>query len=157
MSKGGRPSGSEQREVPPKIFDALQLYVWGTNEDGKNISWADAAEATGCHIRTLRKYRQFPECQDFLTVERAKRAEEKREALNNAHGILLDAAPAIANRLTQIALSPKTKDYVAESACVDIFKIIHEGVEDAAMRQKLEAIKEQLSALERGGPTEIDV
>ena len=152
MSKGGRPSGSEQREVPPKIFDALQLYVWGTNEDGKNISWADAAEATGCHIRTLRKYRQFPECQDFLKVERAKRAEEKREALNNAHGILLDAAPEIANRLTQIALNPKTKDYVAENACVDIFKIIHEGVEDVEMRRKLDHLKEQISQIEAGGP-----
>ena len=82
----------------------------------------------------------------------SKTSRRKREALNNAHGILFDAAPAIANRLTQIALSPKTKDYVAESACVDIFQIIHEGVEDAAMRQKLEAIKEQLSSLERGGP-----
>ena len=108
------------------------------------ISWTDAAEATGCHIRTLRKYGQFPECQDFLKVERAKRAEEKREALNNAHGILLDAAPAIANRLTQIALSPKTKDYVAESACVDIFKIIHEGMEDAAMRQNSKRLKNNL-------------
>ncbi len=45
---------------------------------------------------------------------------------------------------------------LAESACVDIFRIIHEGVEDAAMRQKLEAIKEQLASLECAGPTVID-
>ena len=148
----GRPNGSLTKEIPQKVFDALQLYVWGTKEDGKNISWADAAEAAGTHIRTLRKYRQFPECQDFLKQERIKKAEEKRESLNSAHGILLDAAPAIANRLTQIALNPKTKDYVAENACVDIFKIIHEGVEDVEIRRKLDHLKEQIAEVERGGP-----
>ena len=98
----------------------------------------------------MRKYRQFPECQDFLKQERIKKAEEKRESLNSAHGILLDAAPAIANRLAQIALNPKTKDFVAENACVDIFKIIHEGVEDVAMRRKLDHLKEQISQIEAG-------
>ena len=38
--------------------------------------------------------------------------------------------------------------------CVSFFS---RALEDAAMRQKLEAIKEQLAALERGGPTVIDV
>ena len=92
----------------------------------------------------------------LLKSRESKTSKGKREALNNAHGILLDATPAIATRLTQIALSPKTKDYVAESFCVDIYKIINEGVEDAAMREKLEAIKKQLTALGRGG-TIVDI
>ena len=117
-------------------------------------SWeeANAAEAAGCHIRTLRKYRQFPECERFLKDERLRKADEKRESLNAAHEILLDKAPAIATRLTSIALNPRTKDYVAANACSDIFRIMHEGITEQELRRKLEVIKEQIAEIERGGP-----
>ena len=152
MGSRGRPNGSITKDIPQKVFDAIQIYVWGRDEGGKSVSWADVAVATGCHIRTLRKYREYSECQQFLRNERSKRADEKREGLNKAHEILLDAAPSIATRLTQIALSPKTKDYVAENACTDIFRIIQEGVSEVELRKKLDGIKEQIAAIERGGP-----
>ena len=136
MSKRGRPNGSEQREVPPKIFEALQLWVGGN-------TWTDSADAVGCDIRTLRKYREYPECKQFID-------EYRRESLNTAHTKLVDAFP-------RVALDPNTKAYVKVSACESVFRIIQTGVQDAEMRQKLEAIKEQLAALERGGPTVIDV
>ena len=64
----------------------------------------------------------------------------------------MDASPRVADELLKVALYPKTKAYAKVSACESVFRIIQTGVQDAEMRQKLEAIKEQLSALERGGP-----
>ena len=143
MSKRGRPNGSEQREVPPKIFEALQLWVGGN-------TWTDSADAVGCDIRTLRKYREYPECKQFID-------EYRRESLNTAHTKLVDASPRVADELLKVALDPKTKAYAKVSACESVFRIIQTGVQDAEMRQKLEAIKDQLASLERGGPTVIDV
>ena len=63
----------------------------------------------------------------------------------------------VVNELLKVALDPKTKAYAKVSACESIFRIIQVGVQDTEMREKLENIKEQLSALEKGGPTVIDV
>ena len=152
MSSTKRSNVSLTKDVPQKVFDALQLHVWGRNENGKNISWQDCADASGLHIRTLRKYREFPECIEFIKEERRIGAKEKRESLHKAYEILLEASPDVATRLVKIALDPQTKDYVAESACVDTFKIIKEGITDDELRHKLDSLKEQVSSLERGGP-----
>ena len=73
---------------------------------------------------------QVNECKSFLE-------EQIKESLNTAHIKLLDAAPRVANELLKVALDPKTKAYAKVSAC--------------------ESIKDQLSALEGGAPTMIDV
>ena len=41
----GRPNGSLTKEIPQKVFDALELYIWVTKEDGKNISLADLGQS----------------------------------------------------------------------------------------------------------------
>ncbi len=105
----------------------------------------DSADAVGCDIRTLRKYREYPECKQFID-------EYRRESLNTAHTKLVDASPRVADELLKVALDPKTKAYAKVSACESVFRIIQAGVQDAEMSQKLEAIKEQLASLERGGP-----
>ena len=66
MGSRGRPNGSIAKDIPQKVFDAIQIYVWGRDEGGKSVSWADAAVATGCHIRPLRKFRVYWVCQTFL-------------------------------------------------------------------------------------------
>jgi len=134
VSKRGRLNCSEQREVPPKIFEARQLSVGGN-------TWTYSADPVGCDIRTLRKYR---ECKQFI--------DEYRRVSNTAHAKLVDASPRVADELLKVALDPKTKGYAKVAACESVLRIIQTGVQDAEMRQKLEAIKEQLSALERGGP-----
>ena len=76
---------------------------------------------------------------------------------NTAHTKLVDASPRVADELLKVALDPQTKAYAKVSACESVFRNIQAGVQDAEMSQKLEAIKEQLASLERGGPTVIDV
>ena len=134
----GRPSGSEQKEIPPRIFQALTFRAGGA-------TWSDSAEAAGVHIRTLRKYREYPECKQFLETT-------IKESLNTAHTKLLDASPRIADELISIAISKKTKDYAKVAAASEIFKIIREGIMDVEMRQQVAQIKEQLASIERGGP-----
>ena len=72
---------------------------------------------------------------------------------NTADTKLMDASSRVADELFKVALDPKTKPYAKVSACEIVFRIIQTRVQDAEMRQKLEAIKEQLAALESGGPT----
>ena len=122
MSKRGSPNVSEQREVPPKIFDALQLWLGGN-------TWTNSADAVGCDIRTLRKYREYPKCKQLID-------EYRRESLNTAHTKLVDASPEVADELLKVALDSKTKAYAKESACESVFRIIQAGVQDAEMRQK---------------------
>ena len=122
------------KEVPPKIFQALQLYVGGA-------TWSDAADATCCHISTLRKYREYPECIEFLKEEKRLRAQRKREVLTKAHEKLIDASPAVSEELISIALSKRTKDYAKVAASSEIFKIIREGVMDEEIRAQLTDMK----------------
>ena len=105
----------------------------------------DSADAVGCDIRTLSKYREYPECKQSID-------EYRRESLNTAHTKLVDASPRVADELLKVALDPKTNAYEKVSACESVFRIIQTGVQDVEMRQKLEAIKEQISAIEQGGP-----
>ena len=143
MEKRTKTNVLKHNEIPPKIFHALNLRAGGA-------SWSDCAAATGCHLATLRKYRKYPECISFLEAQ-------IKESLNTAHIKLLDAAPRVANELLKVALDPKTKAYAKVSACESIFRITQVGIQDTEMRQKLESIKEQLSVLEKGGPTVVNV
>ena len=130
-------------DIPPRIFKALSYRAGGA-------SWQDSADAAGCNIKTLRKYRDYPECKRFLETS-------IKESLNTAHTKLIDASPRIAEELISIALSKKTKDYAKVAAASEVFKIIQQGVLDAELRQQVQAIKDQIASLERGGPTVIDV
>ena len=62
----------------------------------------------------------------------------------------MNAAPAVANRLLEIALDPKTKNYAAVSACEAVFRVIDKGVTDREQAQTMREIRDQLLALETG-------
>ena len=137
----GRPSRAEAG-LSPKVLAALELRAGG-------CTWAEAARATDIKPQNLKRWRELPEAQEWL--ER-----RIRENLEQANAKLVDAAPAVADRLLHIALSPEVKPYAAVNACEAVFKIIQSGVIEAEQRIQLQKIRQQLAELESGGPV-IDV
>ena len=131
-----------QMGLTPKVLAALELRAGG-------MSWAEAAQGAKISTVQLRRWRDQPAAQEWLD----KRI---RENLEQANARLVDAAPAVANRLLEIALDPSTKAYAAVGACESIFRIIQSGVIEAEQRQQLHTIRQQLAELEAGGPV-IDV
>ena len=94
--------------------------------------------------RTLRRYvRAHPDSLQFLE-------EQTKDHLDQSHSVLIASAPAVAERLLQIALDPNTKNYAAVSACQAVFAIIDKGVTDRENAEQLRAIRESLNALEGG-------
>ncbi len=127
----------EEIPLPPQVQRALTLRSGGA-------SWKDAAAAVAMDYRTLRRYvRSHPDSLQFLE-------EQTKDHLDQSHSVLIANAPAVAERLLQIALDPNTKNYAAVSACQAVFAIIDKGVTDRENAEQLRAIKESLNALEGG-------
>ena len=61
----------------------------------------------------------------------------------------------MANRLLEIALDPKTRNYAAVSACEAVFRIIDKGVTDRDNAEQLREIRESLHAIEGGKVVDI--
>jgi endo-1,4-beta-D-glucanase Y len=76
-----------------------------------------------------------------------------RENLNSANGILANAAPRLAEELVRIALDPAVKAYARTSAISECFRILNQNVLEADQRRQLQAIRNQLQAIEDGVDT----
>ena len=130
----GRPP-IDEIPLPTHVQRALTLRSGGA-------SWKDAAAAVAMDYRTLRRYvRSHPDSLQFLE-------EQTKDHLDQSHSVLIANAPAVAERLLQIALDPNTKNYGAVSACQAVFAIIDKGVTDRENAEQLRVIKESLNALE---------
>ncbi len=106
----GRPP-IEVIPLLPQVQRALTLRSGGA-------SWKDAAAAVAMDYRTLRRYvRSHPDSLQFLE-------EQTKDHLDQSHSVLIASAPAVAERLLQIALDPNTKNCAAASACQAVFAII---------------------------------
>lgn len=127
-----------EQPLPPKILTALTLAASGS-------SWSEAAEAVGIRAATLRKYKKDPRAGEF--IERVV-----RENLHTANSLLANAAPRLAEELVTIALDPAVKAYARISAIAECFKILNTNVVEAEQRRQLQAIRNQLQALEDGSP-----
>ena len=137
----GRPTRAESG-LSPKVLAALELRAGG-------CTWAEAAQLAKITPTNLRKWRDTPEAQQWLD-------RRIRENLDRANTKLVDSAPAVADRLLEIALSRDVKPYSAVNACEAIFKIIQSSVIEQEQRRQLQKIRQQLADLESGGPV-IDV
>jgi len=125
--------------LSPKILTALTLAANGS-------SWNEAAEAVGMRAPTLRKYARSEEGVEFVQTV-------VRENLNTANGVLANAAPRLAEELVRIALDPAVKAYARTSAIAECFKILNQNVLEADQRRQLQAIRNQLQAIEDGVDT----
>ena len=125
--------------LSPKILTALTLAANGS-------SWNEAAEAVGMRAPTLRKYARSEEGVEFVQTV-------VRENINTANGVLANAAPRLAEELVRIALDPAVKAYARTSAIAECFKILNQNVLEADQRRQLQAIRNQLQAIEDGVDT----
>ncbi len=77
--------------LPPNVQRVLTMRSGGA-------SWKDEAAAADMEYRMLLRYvRSHPDSLQFL-------AEQTKDALDQSHSILMNAAPAVANRLLEISL-----------------------------------------------------
>ena len=135
-SHGAMLMTRNDKALPPKILTALSLAANGS-------SWSDAAEAVGIKAPTLRRYAKAPQAREFVETV-------VRENLNSATGVLANAAPRLAEELVRIALDPAVKQYARVSAISECFKILSTNVLEAEQRRQLQAIRNQLQAIEDG-------
>ena len=66
-----------------------------------------------------------------------------------------DAAPALAERLIHLGLSPDVRPYAAIQAISECFKILQQGIIDKNNQEEINKIRTALEQLERTGQTDI--
>ena len=76
--------------------------------------------------------------------------------LEEAYGVLANAAPALSRRLVEIGLDPKTKPYAATPAILGCMSILQEGVINRQNKLEMRKIRESIERLE-GEPQAIDI
>ena len=76
--------------------------------------------------------------------------------LEEAYGVLANAAAALSKRLVEIGLDPKTKAYAATPAIMGCMSILHEGVVNRQNKLEMRKIRESIERLE-GEPQAIDI
>ena len=134
----------EQQTLPPSVQKAFIAHANGAN-------WKEAAEIGGIGTEYLRQWRKHPDAADYIQT-----AIESN--LGESHSKLGDAAPKLADRLIELALSKDVRAYAQITAISECFKIMQQGITDRQNREEMAKIREALDALEGGkAPEVIDV
>ena len=76
--------------------------------------------------------------------------------LEEAYGVLANAAPELSRRLVAIGLNPKTPAYAATPAILGCMSILQEGVINRQNKLEMRKIRESIERLE-GEPQAIDI
>ena len=150
ISKVGRPSIAETKEVPPQILEALL-------HKSRGATWADSATAVGLKkYQTLREWVNKNETARKFYKEAVQERQEKiQDRLDNAYSILIDEAPTIAKELLKTIKSDKIKSYTKSELFSNYFRIIERGWTDKKMAQQLHETREKIFQLENGRPLEL--
>lgn len=127
---------TDMEELPPAVVRGMTLRAQGKK-------WSEAAEIVGCNPTNLSKW--------YREDERAREIVDSllREELLSAYATLANKGVAMADRLIAIALDPRTRPYAASGAIKTAFEILEKGLLDREMRQQVEIMRQQLSALEQ--------
>ncbi len=91
---------SSINEVPPKVFTALELRE-------ARLTWQKSEDAAGCHIRTLRKWRDHTASIAYIKGLKNEKRELLRKSQEEAMSNIANALPAVADSLLKVALSEK--------------------------------------------------
>ena len=76
--------------------------------------------------------------------------------LEEAYGVIANAAPSLSRRLVEIGLDPKTKPYAATPAILGCMSILQEGVINRQNKLEMKKIREAIERIE-GEPQAIDI
>ena len=129
-------------EIPENIMRGLLAKA-----EGK--SWEECAEIAKISRYELQQWRNHPDADAIINTA-------FHLCLEEAYGVLANAAPALSRRLVEIGLDPKTKPYAATPAILGCMSILQEGVINRQNKLEMRKIRESIERLE-GEPQAIDI
>ena len=124
-------------EIPAKVYAACRY-----NAEGE--SWEGACKIVGITPKTVRKYRDLPQVQNY-------REELIKEKLSHSKQIVINAFPTVLKALIKRATNEnEKKGYVANGASQTIVQYMIHLEQNIEMRKKFEELQQQVAALEGG-------
>ena len=106
------PTDNQLQEIPAAVFQAITHHVQGS-------SWGKAAELAGIDLRTLKKYRDLPECIKFHN-------DQGKESAIVGRNVAFTAFPKVMNRLVKTALDDRERAYARNDASKTIINYVLE-------------------------------
>ena len=133
---------SIKNEIPENIRRGLIAK-------GEGATWEVAAKLAKTTRYEMQQWRSHPDAEAIINTS-------FNLCLEEAYGVLANAAPALSKRLVEIGLDPKTKAYAATPAIMGCMSILHEGVVNRQNKLEMRKIRESIERLE-GEPQPIDI
>ena len=133
---------SIKNEIPENIRRGLIAK-------GEGATWEVAAKLAKTTRYEMQQWRSHPDAEAIINTA-------FNLCLEEAYGVLANAAPALSKRLVEIGLDPKTKAYAATPAIMGCMSILHEGVVNRQNKLEMRKIRESIERLE-GEPQAIDI
>ena len=116
---------------------------------GEGATWDVAAKLAKTTRYEMQQWRAHPDAEAIITTS-------FNLCLEEAYGVIANAAPALSKRLVEIGLDPKTKAYAATPAIMGCMSILQEGVVNRQNRLEMKKIREAIERIE-GEPKAIDI
>ena len=130
------PNSQLLEEIPPAVWQALNHRAMGEN-------WGKAAELAGIHVRTLKKYKDLPECVKFVQ-------DQCQASLRQGNNYVMQKIPLVLKRLVKTALDDNERAYSRNNASDILLRYVYQQEELRAQRIKTEIIEQKIAALEGG-------
>ena len=128
------PTDKALQEIPAAVFQAITHHVQG-------LGWGKAAELAGIDLRTLKKYRDLPECIKFHN-------DQGKESAIVGRNVAFTAFPKVMNRLVKTALDDKERAYARNDASKTIINYVLEKEKMEIYGAKMEILEGKVAALE---------
>ena len=106
------PNSQLLEEIPPAVWQALNHRAMGEN-------WGKAAELAGIDLRTLKKYRDLPECIKFHN-------DQGKESAIVGRNVAFTSFPKVMSRLVKTALDNSERAYARNDASKTIINYVLE-------------------------------
>ena len=130
------PTDNQLQEIPAAVFQAITHHVHGE-------SWGKAAELAGIHVRTLKKYKDLPECVKFVQ-------DQCQASLRQGNNYVMQKIPLVLKRLVKTALDDNERAYSRNNASDILLRYVYQQEELREQRIKTEIIEQKIAALEGG-------
>ena len=133
---------SIKNEIPENIRRGLIAK-------GEGATWEVAAKLAKTTRYEMQQWRSHPDAEAIINTS-------FNLCLEEAYGVLANAAPELSRRLVAIGLNPKTPAYAATPAILGCMSILQEGVINRQNKLEMRKIRESIERLE-GEPQAIDI
>lgn len=133
---------STNNEIPENIR-------MGLISKGEGATWETAAKLAKTSRYEMQQWRSHPDADAIINTA-------FHLCLEEAYGVIANAAPALSKRLVEIGLDPKTKAYAATPAIMGCMSILQEGVVNRQNKLEMKKIRKAIERIE-GEPQVIDI